>query len=367
MTEIKYMNFTLYKSDLIHYIDAAEKDKNHYRDPDRLDYYIDRVVDSFIGALSDNQFEYDTTDEQVCDVIERLIKEYGCDENGVYSEDAKRALRNVYQYSGLNPENAILTNRQPKPDWRDSYNNFKKTFSSLKTNFKLLSKNLWRSTKNFWNKTKKYVLGGVIIGASLLAVKPAMNFFQSLKKQQPVETKTKVKTNSEQQSSSSDTITWQEVAKNVQPIQNKVNQVSSDTVKKILDNKAKYQTNVISQKKHNQVAIAGLSSKSSENLEKACNRAPTIVINDLIKKGILPADYRTQAMKKYFEKHPKSHVTEVPSRILLQDIHQIYAHSQKDKLQDLSDYVNNNQKRFLQAMKASQFKNLQQLRNARGC
>ena len=35
-------------------------------------------------------------------------------------------------------------------------------------------------------------------------------------------------------------------------------------------------------------------------------------------------------------------------------------------IKNLSDYVNSNQKRFLQAMKASQFKNLQQLRNARG-
>lgn len=422
MTKIKYMDFTLYKSDLIHYVHTAERYPNHYRDPDRLDYHVDRVVDTFIYALSKNQFGYDKKDEDMCGVIERLIKEYGCNTDGVYSEEAHLALQNIYKYNGLNPENAKLVTRQPTADWRDSFRSLGRAFSSFGTNIKISTKNLWNSTKNFLRKNTKYILGPVCLGVSLFLVKPAINFFSSIKKQAPVEVKTV--TDSLKTSSDSSLVSWQEVAKGVQTTASK-QEIKTDTVKKILENKSKYQkmstakekssqqaakttpaTNKVITAKpasvakikdnkvvatkpapvakkesktigeqntnYQQIAIKGLSQESAENLEKACNRAPTIVIGDLVKKGVLPANYRENTLKKYFEAHPKSHVSEVPSRILLQDIHNIYAHSQKDKLQELSDYVNSNQKRFLRAMRYSQqklgyqaqnIKNLKQLRD----
>lgn len=366
MTKIKYMDFMLYKNDLIHYVHSAERHPNHYRDVNRLDYHIDRVVDSFIYALSQNQFEYDKKDEDVCGIIERLIKEYGCDENGVYTEEAHSALKNVYKYHGMNPENAKLVNRQPTTDWKDSFRSLGKAFSSFGTNLVISAKNLESSAKKFWNKGKKYILGGLVVGASLFAVKPAMNFFSSLKKQQPVE----IKTNSEKKSVVSDTVVWQEVAIN----QNQVKQTKSDSVKRILENKSKYQNSVLSKQTDGQINVKGLSKESAENLEKACNCAPTIVINDLQKKGVLPADYRVKTLKKYIEAHPKSRVSEVPSRILLSDIHKVCAQSQEMGIKELSDYVNGNQKRFLSAMKISQkkltnqvqqIKNLKQLRDSR--
>lgn len=75
--------------------------------------------------------------------------------------------------------------------------------------------------------------------------------------------------------------------------------------------------------------------ENEQNLEKACNRAPSVVIKDLQAKGILPEDYKLKSSHK-----------------LLNDIREIYAHNTEANPQELSDYVNANQKRFLDAMNA---------------
>lgn len=375
MTKIKYFDFTLYKNDLIHYIHLAEKHPSHYRDPHREDYHTDRIVDSFIWALSKNQFDYDKNDEDMCRIVERLIKEYGCNPDGVYSPEAHSALRNVYQYHGLNPDSAKLTDRQPQADWRASFISVKKALSSIKENTGL-------SLKNFWKKRKKYVLGAFLLGASALVIKPAVNFFGSLKKQNTSE----IKADSIKQSVTADTVSWTKAAKTAKVSSGQTGQAKSDTIKKILKNKTTYQSN-LSAKQGTKLVLAqsnktqqtspqvhgeNLTSVLAENMEKACNRAPTLVINDLQGKGILPANYRQSTLKEYRATHPKSLVSEVPSRILLKDIQKIYAKSSKGDVQELSDYINANQKRFLSAMKTyqkktasryGQIKNLQQLRD----
>ena len=231
-----------------------------------------------------------------------------------------------------------------------------------------------------------------MVGASLFAVKPAIGFYNSfikpkLEKIIPQPVRTEV---------SNDTTSRHEVTKNDTLAQKQSSKTNSDTLAAIIKNKQKYQSTVNTEKKasqnsqakdkstqqkqivannsnkqnHAKINSDSLSIEIAQNLEKACNRAPTIVINDLQKKGILPANYRSSTLKKYLEKHPRSHISEVPSRILLNDLQKVY--NQKEHTQTIADYVNTNQKRFLHEMKVSQrkqanqfqqIKNLKQLRD----
>lgn len=168
MTKIYYGDFSLTTSNLIEWVKFAQSHKNFYKNSKYHSEHIDSIIGSFIDILATKPFSYNTHDQRTNRAIENLIREYGCNTNGIYSENAQKALKRVYIYQGLNPEKAILQNRHSQADWKETISAVDAMISSLKTNTIISFKNFTRkcahpfhfiakSTKNITNRGKQKI------------------------------------------------------------------------------------------------------------------------------------------------------------------------------------------------------------------
>lgn len=281
--------FSLTTSNLVDYVKTAQSHKNFYKNEKWHCEHTDGVIASFIHFLAEGKFHYNKYDRRTNQAIKDLIREYGCDKDGIYSETAKKALKNVYTYQGLNPADAILKNRHPQADWKETFSAITTMTSSLKTNTSISLKNFARkcaapfrfiaksaknittgnkqrinnftnSAKDYWNRKKYYLAGAAGIAAFI-----GLGFFakssNSAQKDKQSSAKTEIRTDTtrianlqqvslsanqyktntdtlQQSATAQKTYVWQPQAMLSQQIEHA--QQKADSLSKILENKIAY-------------------------------------------------------------------------------------------------------------------------------
>ncbi len=254
MTKIMYGSFSLQTSNILDYVKYAQAHKNFYKQTKWHSPHTDGVIRSFIDFLSSNDFSYDKNDSETNQALEDLIYEYGCDKNGVYSEEAKSALKNIYIYQGLNPENAVLQNRQPQADWKETLSAVKNVTSSLKTNLAI-------TAKSFWKKSKYYLAGAAFIGLGILGLKSSNITFNK----KETTNKKEIKTTPQQTISTLKTADFSSYQTNL-PNGLLALKIKTDTVNKTAITKSVIQKNALQAKKISSISNNSVSVSKKDSL-----------------------------------------------------------------------------------------------------
>jgi len=107
--DFKYAGFEVSRYNLRDYVEDMKASRGisklHY------DYYAYGIANSIIFEISINNVQFDAKDREICKLLEEIIRLAGYDKNGVYSETAHRAMRNLCIMQGKNPEHHILYDR----------------------------------------------------------------------------------------------------------------------------------------------------------------------------------------------------------------------------------------------------------------
>lgn len=239
MTKITYYDFPINKSNLVDYVKSIKSDRKHHLDPQNQPYHINGVVGCIVAAMGENKFNFDPADPEVCILLEQLVREYGYDMSGHYSDTAKNALKNLYLRRGLNPDFAELKDVQVN-------SSFKQHFLNIKSSAKEKMSSFFQPIKKFYQKHKKVLFGVILLGAGLVALKSTVsNLFKSTK--DPV--KKEIKASQVKQSVSPDTFVWQPQAFSKQQtiLPDSLLNLRLDTIRRIESNKQAYQESKISQ------------------------------------------------------------------------------------------------------------------------
>lgn len=106
-SKLKYYQFNLSQEVLELYISDAKKTTNTSIYPT----YSSAITQSIIEAIASDNADFDTTDTEMVNTVEKLIKECGMDENGIYTPDAHIAMQKLCIKRGIRPDAIQLHDR----------------------------------------------------------------------------------------------------------------------------------------------------------------------------------------------------------------------------------------------------------------
>jgi len=75
------------------------------------EHFARRVIASMIEAIADNDCKFDVKDAAMCQLLEEMVRDGGCGTDGVYTESAHKAMRNLCIWRGKNPNEHLLYNK----------------------------------------------------------------------------------------------------------------------------------------------------------------------------------------------------------------------------------------------------------------
>lgn len=75
------------------------------------EHFARRVIASMIEAIADNDCKFDVKDAAMCQLLEEMVRDGGCGTDGVYTEAAHKAMRNLCIWQGKNPDEHLLYNK----------------------------------------------------------------------------------------------------------------------------------------------------------------------------------------------------------------------------------------------------------------
>lgn len=75
------------------------------------EHFARRVIASMIEAIADNDCKFDVKDAAMCQLLEEMVRDGGCGTDGVYTESAHKAMRNLCIWQGKNPDEHLLYNK----------------------------------------------------------------------------------------------------------------------------------------------------------------------------------------------------------------------------------------------------------------
>ncbi len=104
--DFKYFSFGMSKETMKDYIANTSSEKHFKGGPYAPYRYSTELTQCIIRAITEGAVEYDAKDEEMFKILVSLIKTCGCDDKGVYSNNAHSALKKICIARGL-PENAI--------------------------------------------------------------------------------------------------------------------------------------------------------------------------------------------------------------------------------------------------------------------
>lgn len=86
------------------------------------------ILQSMISSIADNNYSFDTHDTEMCELVEEMIKKAGRNANGVYSDNAHQAMRNICIAMGKNPDEHVLFDKTVKGRMDKASSKIKKLF-----------------------------------------------------------------------------------------------------------------------------------------------------------------------------------------------------------------------------------------------
>lgn len=107
--DFKYFSFSISKKTLKDYIANTSSEKRFKGGPYAPYRYSTELTQCVIRAIINDAVEYDVKDEEMFNILVSLVKTCGCNDKGVYSNNAHNALKKICIARGL-PENAITLN-----------------------------------------------------------------------------------------------------------------------------------------------------------------------------------------------------------------------------------------------------------------
>ncbi len=106
--DFTYAGFGVSRYNLRDYLDNIKGRQALFQ---RYNCYAFGIVDSIIYSISTNNVQFNVKDQEICRLLEELVRAGGYDEHGVYSESAHQAMRNLCIMQGKNPEHHVLYNK----------------------------------------------------------------------------------------------------------------------------------------------------------------------------------------------------------------------------------------------------------------
>lgn len=149
-----YYCFDLSKETLEQYIESATDEKQHKHNSYLTRRYAIELTTCAIRAIANNEAEFDTKDKEMFNLLISLIEKCGQDDNGVYSQDAHKAIKKICVAYGL-AENAITLSDKTKTHVTKTLGNKIRNFLGLgqksKTTEDIQPKSQKTTNRGFWH------------------------------------------------------------------------------------------------------------------------------------------------------------------------------------------------------------------------
>ena len=162
--DFMYSGFGVSRANIRNYID----DLPMYWGPRQQDAYAIGLVTSMIHCIARNNVKFDPSDNELCDLLEELIKKGGHNGSGVYSAEAARAMYNLCEARGKNPAEYELHDRTVPGLFERAKSKIKKVFSFGKKSQPAPVRVHSGHHKKTWLYT---ILGAGVLGVASLGLK----------------------------------------------------------------------------------------------------------------------------------------------------------------------------------------------------
>ena len=106
--DFKYYNFQLNTCAIQGYIENTVAERKHLKRHSYLGAYNSPLTNSIINAIAENKVKFDINNTELVETLEELIQKCGYGTDGIYTESAHQAMKNLCIMRGINPDSAKL-------------------------------------------------------------------------------------------------------------------------------------------------------------------------------------------------------------------------------------------------------------------
>ena len=110
--DFMYSNFPLSRGVLESYVKHAIDHKKSIKDYKNSYNHASGLVDCIISCIASKDFSFNKNDRRTFKILYLMLRDYAHD-NGVYSDEARTAMRVLCEYCGFAPDAIILTDHKP--------------------------------------------------------------------------------------------------------------------------------------------------------------------------------------------------------------------------------------------------------------
>ncbi len=103
-SDFKYYNFSLSRDILETYTSNTVAERKYLKKQGKLKGYESALTNCIITAIASNKVEFDITNQDMINTVEKLIKECGYGTDGIYSENAHIAMQKLCIARGQKPD-----------------------------------------------------------------------------------------------------------------------------------------------------------------------------------------------------------------------------------------------------------------------